>query len=53
MGERVSDRQWLDIIGVLKVQGESLDKEYLLEWSEYLDVFKLLKKAFSEAGLWS
>lgn len=29
MGNEVSERQWLDVLGVIKVQGDSLDKEYL------------------------
>ena len=49
MTNRVPERQWLDITGVIKVQGDSLDKEYLLKWSEYLNVSRLLKDAFSEA----
>ncbi|HEM49037.1 MAG TPA: hypothetical protein ENO27_02385 [Caldithrix sp.] len=49
MTNRVPERQWLDITGVIKVQGDSLDKEYLLKWSEYLKVSRLLKDAFSEA----
>jgi len=28
-GNRVSERQWLDVLGVIKVQGNSLDKDYL------------------------
>lgn len=51
MSDRVSERQWLDIIGVIKVQGDFLNKEYLLKWSIFLDVSKLLKDAFSEAGI--
>jgi hypothetical protein len=29
MGGRVSERQWFDVTGVLKVQGDLLDKKYL------------------------
>ncbi len=51
MGGSVSDRQWKDIIGIIKVQGRLLDSEYLLKWSEELGVTELLKKAFVEGGL--
>ncbi len=29
LGNQISDRQWSDILGVFKVQGEALDQEYL------------------------
>lgn len=51
MGGRVSERQWLDILGVLKVQGEALDREYLITWSKAVGVFDLLEQAFAEAGM--
>ena len=51
MGGRVSERQWLDILGVLKVQGDALDREYLITWSKVVGVFDLLEQAFSEAGM--
>ncbi len=50
MSRRVSERQWLDILGVIKVQGDSLDREYLLHWSETLDISDLLRRAWSESG---
>jgi len=45
----VSDRQWDDILGVLRVQGDSLDFQYLKVWSRKLRVDKLLQRAISEA----
>src|SRR6266487_7190045 len=36
MGGEVSDRQWNDILGVLKVQGTNLDMDYLKKWSANL-----------------
>ena len=50
-GGEVSERQWSDIIGVIKVQGDSLDKEYLKFWSKELEVFYLLEEAFIETGI--
>jgi hypothetical protein len=51
MGGKVSERQWLDVLGVLKVQGTGLDTEYLREWARHLDVDDLLTQARNEAGL--
>ena len=50
-GGEVSDRQWLDVIGVIKVQGESLDKSYLKNWSRKMQILGLLNKAFDESGI--
>lgn len=35
---------------VIKVQGDSLDREYLIHWSDVLRVSDLLKQAFRESG---
>ena len=48
-GGKISDRQWIDIIGVLRVQGKQLDFPYLKKWAEELGVSSLLKKAIEEA----
>lgn len=49
MGGEVSDRQWRDILGVLKVQAGWLDLEYLQKWAAELAVADLLQKAFKES----
>jgi len=51
LGEGVSDRQWNDVLGVLKVQKNSLDKKYLRHWAAELKVEDLLNKAFSDADI--
>lgn len=50
MGGRTSDRQWNDVLGVLKVQGRQLDMVYLKQWAEELNVSDLLEKVLEEAG---
>jgi hypothetical protein len=46
--DHVSERQWNDVLGVLKVQGDELDMSYLKKWAEKLNVLDLLEKALSE-----
>jgi len=50
-GGLVSDRQWRDLLGVLKVQAGRLDQAYLRKWAGKLEVADLLKRALGEAGL--
>lgn len=50
-GGGVSERQLSDVLGVLKVQRERLDLEYLREWAGRLDVLDLLEELVAEAGL--
>jgi len=49
MGGEVSERQWRDVQGVLKVQAQALELEYLNEWAEVLKVSDLLARAIKEA----
>lgn len=50
MGGGVSDRQWRDVINVMRVQGERLDGVYLRKWAAYLQVEHLFDRALDEAG---
>ena len=51
LGQETSDRQWRDIIGVIRVQNDQLDLNYLRKWGTQLQVSDLLKKAFLEANI--
>lgn len=51
-GGSVSDKQWRDLLGVLKVQGGRLDRAYLTEWASRLGVADLLKRALDHTDLW-
>lgn len=50
-GDQVSERQWLDVLGVIKVQGDSLELEYMKRWAKELDVLDLLEKALVEGKI--
>lgn len=45
LGGEMSDRQWGDILGILHVQRDALDADYLERWASVLDVTDLLAKA--------
>ena len=48
LGGEVSDRQWRDILGVLKVQAGRVDLDYLRHWAAELKVDDLLQRALKE-----
>ncbi len=50
MGGEVSDRQWRDILGVLKTRAGELDLNYLRKWGRELKVTDLLERALKETG---
>ena len=51
MGSGVSDRQWYDLQGVLRLQAERLDLAYMRRWADQLGIMDLLHQALAEAGL--
>lgn len=47
LGREVSERQWSDVVGMIRAGGEALDRQYLETWAAALGVEDLLKRAFS------
>jgi hypothetical protein len=50
MGGEVSERQWRDVLGVLKTRAGDLDLNYLRKWAGELHVGDLLERSMKEAG---
>ncbi len=46
-----SEKQWRDVLGILKLQAETLDYTYLTQWAESLDLIDDFSQAFTQAGL--
>jgi len=51
MTEETSDRQWRDVLGVLKIRSRTLDRVYLDRWADQLGLAALLERAMRESGL--
>ena len=49
-GER-SEKQWGDVQGIFRIQGATLDQNYLTHWAQELALTDLLEKARDEAGV--
>ncbi|MGO4882612.1 MAG: hypothetical protein ACLP59_17615 [Bryobacteraceae bacterium] len=47
MGGEVSERQWNDVLGIVGVQRERLDREYLRHWATQLKVSDLLDEVMA------
>jgi hypothetical protein len=50
MGGEVSDRQWRDVLGVLKTRAGGIDLDYLRHWAEELRVSDLLERALTQSA---
>ena len=48
LGDEMSERQWRDILGVLKTQRGHLDTTYLRHWAQELDLTDLMERALQE-----
>ena len=48
-GGEVSERQWADVVGVLKTGWGGLDRDYLARWASSIGVQDLLERAILDA----
>ncbi|MGM3309625.1 hypothetical protein ACSQ6I_27200 [Anabaena sp. WFMT] len=46
-----SEKQWRDVLGILKLQAENLDYGYLADWAEQLALVEVLSQALTQAGI--
>ena len=52
MGGEVSERQWNDLLGIVKVKGQELDPDYLQRWAAHLGVALLLERLWETEQSW-
>ena len=50
LGGQTSDRQWRDVLGIVRVQGNALDRTYLRANATALNVTDLLERALVADG---
>lgn len=48
-GGEVSERQWRDVVAILRIQHQRLDRSRLSTWAPRLGISDLLQRAFQEA----
>ena len=49
LGGGTSDRQWRDVLAIIRVQGKHLDRDYLRQNAPVVDSVDLLSRALAEA----
>lgn len=47
----LSDKQWRDVQGILRMQGETLDLEYMYSWAEQIGCLGQLNEAIDQSGM--
>jgi hypothetical protein len=50
LGNEVSERQWRDVLGIVRTQGKKLDDSWLLRGAQALGVQDLLERALREGA---
>ena len=44
-GGEISEKQWRDVVSVLRISGSAMDHNYLRTWAERLKIANLLERA--------
>ena len=50
LGNEVSERQWRDVLGILKTRAGELDLDYMRKWAGELNVSDLLERTLQVVG---
>jgi hypothetical protein len=50
-GGQASNQQWRDVLGVIKIQGERLDFDYMMQWAKEMKLTDLILLACSQSGI--
>jgi hypothetical protein len=48
LGAEQSERQWVDVLGIMQVQKQNLDREYITEWARTIGVTVLWDRVQKE-----
>lgn len=51
MGGEVSDQQWRDVLGLIRISGDKMDPAYLRRWAVHHGVDDLLDRAMNQSGV--
>jgi hypothetical protein len=50
-GGEVSDQQWRDVLGLIRISGDKMDPAYLRLWAAHHGVDDLLDRAMNQSGI--
>jgi hypothetical protein len=50
MGGEQSERQWSDVLGIVRIQGPALDRSYVTRWAKHLTVEDLVERVLDQVA---
>lgn len=51
LGSGVSDRQWRDVLGGLKISAKKIDLNYLAKWAKTFELQELILQALQQSRI--